>query len=215
MESKSLLRRLQQLAIWPYPERQSWTEFTLQNSKIMRLSSHILSAWVPEWSILLTFSNILYSFLTSCVCYAPRPLPYPWFDHTNNINLRVQIMKLITVAFSSATRYSLSLLSALVSKTPYLYSLVIRCSSRSSVSEEQFMGWSCLPLCPSVCMSKIHYRKPMLSNNGIQQLSLFFQQYVPTTDSMVVGQQWDLTTRIFGTPSCATMGSRFTWQKTI
>jgi hypothetical protein len=103
MEPVGSLPSSLQYALGPYSDPVESSPYPVSLRSILILSFHLCIGLpiglVPSGCP----TKILYAFI-SYAFYMSHPSP-PWFDHTNNIFLRVIIMKLFIIQFSSASSY--------------------------------------------------------------------------------------------------------------
>jgi hypothetical protein len=78
-------------------------------SCFLKIHYSSIYAYVFQWGI---FPSSFPTKIVVCIshlshdCCMPNPTHYPWFDHSNNIWWRVQIIKLLIMQFSPASRYN-------------------------------------------------------------------------------------------------------------
>jgi hypothetical protein len=107
MEPESLLDCSQGLPLVPILSQMNTvhtfpTYFPKIHSNIIFQSVHRSS----EWFFISGFPiKILYAFLISYACYIPRPSHPSWYYHPNNIRWSLQVMKLLIMQSSPASRH--------------------------------------------------------------------------------------------------------------
>jgi hypothetical protein len=132
MEPEGSLPRSQGPGHWS-PFRARWIQSTPFHP-VSKILSNIILPSTPrssEWSLPFMFSDEDFVLIShsSRACYVPQPSHPPWFGHRNNIWWSLQVMKLLILQSSPASRHFLPLRSRYSPQHLFSNTLNLLCSS--------------------------------------------------------------------------------------
>jgi hypothetical protein len=154
-----------------------------------KIQSNIIFPSTPRssmWSLPFTFTNQNYVCIShiSCACYVPRLYHRRWLDHRNNTLWSIQVMKLLIMQFSLASRHFLPPQNPVLKHPQSVLLLPINYGSADSYEQKcLWLNLSLLILYASLIVEDGHILRKWCSllNFYIMLWWVFWCEYMMTT----------------------------------